>query len=210
MTRTLTTAAAARLANTTTAAVRGWCRRGTVAAVKTARGWAVQLTSLLRRLNAHRPPAADRPRRGERKPILTGRAGRRHEARHAARAVASQRRHRAEHPRRGARPATHEQRAIAAAHNAGWHTAVDYLRGIGFPEAERYASAFGAVAADRYRAVHGAEPFDGCVAVVNGRLRHGVFGYADTAELQAAAYEYKRTHEFLTVQRATALHALAA
>lgn len=209
MIRTLSTAAAARLANTTTAAVRGWCRRGTVAAVKTARGWAVELASLLRRLNGTLPRPADRPRRGERKPVLTGRAGRRYEARHAARATATARRHRVERPRRGARPATHVLYALAAAHNAGWHTAADYLRGIGFPEAERYAAAFGRVAAQTYRTVHGTDPFDGCVAVVNGRLRD-CFGYAGTAELRAASYSYARTAEFLADRRAAALHALAA
>lgn len=211
MTRTLNTAAAARLAETTAHTIRTWCRRGLVAADKTAHGWAVQLRSLLHRLNtrAPRPAAADRPRRGERKPVLTGRAGRRYEARHAARAVATARRAREESPRRGARPATHVQRALCAAANAGYTTAADYLNAIGFPEAERYASAYGRVAAKLYRQAHGVNPYGGCLAIVNGRLWQ-VFGYADTADLQAAAYSYARTRQFLNERRSAALHALAA
>lgn len=209
MTRTLSTTAAARLAGTTAHTIRTWCRRGTVVAAKTARGWAVELASLLRRLNGHLPAVAGYLRTGQWKPARTPRAARRYEARHAARAAATARRTREESPRRGARPATHVQRALCAAANAGYTTAADYLNAIGFPEAERYASAYGRVAAKLYRQAHGVNPYGGCLAIVNGRLWQ-VFGYADTADLQAAAYSYARTRQFLNERRSAALHALAA
>lgn len=100
-------------------------------------------------------------------------------------------------------------RALVAAMNAGRWTALDYLHAIGFPEAERYASAFGREAAKAWRARYGADPFAACGAYVNGRIRL-VFGYPDTGTLQAAAWEYKRTAEFLHNRRTEALHALAA
>lgn len=209
MTCMLDTAAAARLAGTTTAVIRRWIRLGFVAAVKTGRRWIVELSSLLRRLNAARPRPADRLRAGERPTVRTGRALRRYEARHAARVEARHRRTRQESPRRQAHPTTHMQRAIVAAANAGYTTAADYLLAIGFPESERYASAFGREVAKQYRKTHGEDPYRGCLAVVHGRMQH-VFGYEDIADLYAGAYSYARTREFLAAQRAASLHALAA
>lgn len=100
-------------------------------------------------------------------------------------------------------------RALVAAMNTGRWTAADYLEAIGFPEAERYASAFGRKAAKAWRAQYGTDPFAACGAYVNGRIRL-VFGYPDTATLQAAAWQYKRTAEFLHNRRTEALRALAA
>lgn len=196
MTRTLDTAAAARLAGTTVRTIRAWCRRQAVAATKVGRRWMVELSSLLRRLNAARPRPADRLRAGERPVVRTGRALRRYEARHAARGG----RHRA---------VGHRERALILEANAGRTTALAYLLAIGFPEAERYASAFGREVAKQYRATHGVDPYSGCLVVVHGRMQH-VFGYDDLADLYAGAYSYARTREFLAAQRAASLHALAA
>lgn len=202
MTRTLDTAAAARLANTTTAVIRRWIRRGVVAAVKTGRRWTVELASLLRRLNAARPRLSGWLRRGERMPVRTSRSARRYEARHAARHAGRT----AEHPYG---VTGHYERAVCAAANAGRTLAVDYLLEIGFPEAERYASAFGRACAAQYRKTHGEDPYKGCLVVVRGRIQR-VFGYEAIEDLEAGAYCYARTREFLAGQRAASLHALAA
>lgn len=207
MTRTLTTATAARLAGTTVRTVRAWCQRQQVAAVKVGRRWMVELSSLLHRLNAARPHLTDWLRTGERPAVRTGRTLRRHEARHAARTEAHHRRTRPESPRRQARPAGHVQRALCTA-SVGT-TAVEFLVGIGFPEAERFASPFGRAVAKAYRKAHGKDPSQSCIVVVNGRM-HRVFGYSDIADLYAGAYSYQRTREFLTSQRTSALRELTA
>lgn len=132
--------------------------------------------------------------------IATARAWRRitrrYEARHAARTS-------------GHRVVDHHQRALIAYRNAGHTLAIDYLRSIGFPEADKYASAFGRAVAAQYRKTHSAEPYKGCLVIVRGRLTR-CYGYADDADLVAGAYAYKRTREHLASQRTTALHALAA
>lgn len=202
MTRTLDTAAAARLAGTTTVVVRNWCRAGIVAAVKTGRRWTVELASLLRRLNAARPRLSGWLRRGERMPVRTGRALRRYEARHAARHAGRA----AEHPYG---VTGHHEWAVCAAANAGRTLAVDYLLAIGFPEAERYASAFSRAVAKQYRKTHGEDPYKGCLVVVRGRIQR-VFDYADLADLYAGAYSYQRTRDFLLSRRSGALHELVA
>jgi hypothetical protein len=196
MTRMLDTAAAARLANATTATIRNWCRQGRVAAVKTGRRWTVELSSLLHRLNGELPRLAGWLRTGEWTPVRSGRTLRRYEARHAARTG----RHRA---------ASHYERALMLEANAGRTTALGYLRAIGFPEAERYASAYGREVAKQYRINHKAEPYKGCLVIVRGRMQQ-VFGYADVADLYTGAYSYARTREFLASQRAASMHALAA
>ncbi len=202
MTRTIDTAAAARLAGTTTAVVRAWCRRGAVAAVKAGRRWTIQLSSLLHRLNAGLPRPSDWLRAGERTLARHGRRLRRYEARHAARTAAR-------YAERPYRVTGHRERAVCAVANAGRTLAVDYLVSIGFPEAERYASAFGRACAKQYRETHGADPYKGCLVVVRGRI-HRVFGYVAIEDLEAGAYSYKRTREFLAGRRSAALHALAA
>lgn len=201
MTRTLDTAAAARLAGTTTATIRNWCRQGRVAAVKVGRRWTVKLSSLLRRLNGELPRLAGWLRTGEWVPVRFGRSLRRYEGRHAARIAART----AEHPYR---VTGHHERAVCAAANAGHTLAIEYLLSIGFPEAERFASAFGREVAKQYRATHGTDPYKGCLVVVRGRMTR-CYGYNIT-DLVTGAYAYKRTREHLAGQRATALHALAA
>lgn len=196
MTRTLNTAAAARLAGTTVRTIRTWCQRQAVAATKVGRRWFVELSSLLRRLNAARPRVTGWLRAGERPAVRVGRTLRRYEARHAARST-------------GHRLIGHHDRALIAVANAGRITAVEYLLAIGFPEAERYASAFGRAVAAQYRKSHGEDPYDACLVVVRGRI-HRVFGYEAIEDLQAGAYSYARTREFLADRRVAALHALAA
>ena len=98
--------------------------------------------------------------------------------------------------------------ALLRTANAGHMTALEYLLGIGFPEAERYASAFGRVVAAQYRLAHGVEPYMGCLADVRGRIHRG-FGY-DVADLYAGALVYKRTAAFLAEQRTVALAELTA
>lgn len=131
-------------------------------------------------------------RRGENKPALTGRSLRRHEARAQARAE-----------QRPGRPVIgHQDRAIVAARNtnAGLMTVGEYLRGIGFPEADRLASACGRACAKTYRANHNAEP-QRIWAAVNGRIRRSQFGYADVADLLAGAEAYGPTAAFLVEQQ---------
>lgn len=131
-------------------------------------------------------------RKGQNARQFTGRALRRHEARAQARTE-----------QRPGRPVIgHMDRAIVAAHNAGLMTAGEYLRGIGFPEAERYASAYGRATAAAYRETHGAEPQD-AYAIANGRIRTQ-YGYTDVAELLAGAKVYKRTAEFLAAEQTAA------
>lgn len=191
MTRTLDTAAAARLAGTAVRTIRDWCRRGLVAAVKTGHRWTVRLASLLRRLNAGRPAVTDRLRAGEQSPVRTGRAGRRYEARHAARVEAAQRRTRDENPKRGARPATHVQRAVCLA--SPGMTARAYLLAIGCDETfvARYESAFGRVVAKVYREAHGCESERVARVVLRGRV-WSAFSY-DVKDLYAGALAYART-----------------
>jgi hypothetical protein len=134
-------------------------------------------------------------RKGQNCPALTGRLLRRHEQRAQARTE-----------QRPGRPVIgHRDRAIVVARNAnaGLMTVGEYLRGIGFPEADRLASAFGRACAKTYRASHGAEPLR-IYAAANGRIRRSQFGYADAADLLAGAYAYSPTAEFLTVEQNTA------
>lgn len=131
-------------------------------------------------------------RKGESRPALTGRAQRRHESRAQARIE-----------QRPGRPVLgHMDRAIVAARNAnaGLMTVGEYLRGIGFPEADRLASAFGRKVAETYRENHNAEPAR-ILAVANGRVRRSQFGYADVADLLAGAEAYGPTAAFLAKQQ---------
>ncbi len=133
-------------------------------------------------------------RKGENTPVLTGRTLRRHETRAQARTE-----------QRPGRPVIgHMDRAIVAARNAnaGLMTVGEYLRGIGFPEAERLASAFGRKVAETYRANHHAEPLR-ILAAVNGRIRCSQFGYTDVADLLAGALVYGPTAAFLVEQQNT-------
>lgn len=133
-------------------------------------------------------------RKGQNRPALAGRTLRRHESRTQARTE----------QRPGRAVIGHMDRAIVAARNAnaGLMTAGQYLRGIGFPEAERLASAFGRKVAETYRANHGAEPLH-LLAAVNGRIRRTQFGYADAADLLAGAKAYKKTATFLAAEQNT-------
>ena len=133
-------------------------------------------------------------RKGQMRPILTGRTLCRTEARRQARTE-----------QRPGRPVIgHHDRAIVAAHNAntGLMTVGEYLHGIGFPEADRLASAFGRKCAATYRASHGAEP-QRTYAAVNGRIRRSQFGYTDAADLLAGARNYKPTAAFLAAEQNT-------
>jgi len=134
-------------------------------------------------------------RKGQMRPALTGRTLRRHDQRAQARTE-----------QRPGRPVIgHHDRAIVAARNtnAGLMTVGEYLRGIGFPEADRLASAFGRACAKAYRASHGAEP-ERVYAAANGRIRRSQFGYADAADLLAGAWVYSPTAEFLAAEQNTA------
>lgn len=208
MTRTLDTAAAARLAGTAVRTIRAWCRRGLIAAVKTGRRWTVGLASLLRRLNAGRPAVTDRLRAGEQSPVRTGRAGRRYEARHAARVEAVQRRTRDENPKRGARPATHVQRAVCLA--SPGMTARAYLLAIGCNKkfVAQYESAFGRAVAKVYREAHGCEPERAARVVLRGQV-WSAFTY-DEQDLYAGAVAYPRTAALLSNRRNAALAELTA
>lgn len=131
-------------------------------------------------------------RKGESRPALTGRALRRHETRAQARIE-----------QRPGRPVIgYMDRAIVAARNAtaGLMTVGEYLRGIGFPEAERLASAFGRKCAKAFRENHNAEP-QRILAAVNGRIRHSQFDYANVADLLAGAEAYAPTAAFLAEQQ---------
>lgn len=128
--------------------------------------------------------------------LLKARFSHRYQPRHAA-------------PTTGQRRIERRKSVLVAYANSGHTTAVDYLTGIGFPEAERYASAFGREVAKQYRETHGQDPYNGCLALVRGRI-HRVFGYVAVEDLEAGAYCYKRTREYLAGQRTAALHALAA
>lgn len=139
-------------------------------------------------------------RKGESRPALTGRAQRRHESRAQARIE-----------QRPGRPVLgHMDRAIVAARNAnaGLMTVGEYLRGIGFPEADRLASAFGRKCAKVYRENHNAEPAH-AYAIANGRIRTQN-GYADVADLLAGARVYKPTAAFLAEQQDTIVRELIA
>lgn len=140
-------------------------------------------------------------RKGQNRPALTGRALRRHEFRAQARTE--------QRPNRAV--IGHQDRAIVAARNAnaGLMTVGEYLRGIGFPEAERLASAFGRKVAETYRVNHGAEPRR-TYAAVNGRIRRSQFGYTDAADLLAGALVYKPTAAFLVEQQNTTVCELIA
>lgn len=135
-------------------------------------------------------------RKGQNTRQLTGRALRRHAARAQVRTE----------QRPGRAVIGHMDRAIVAARNtnAGLMTVGEYLRGIGYPEAERYASAFGRACAKVYRQNHGVEP-QRLYAAVNGRIRRSQFGYTDAADLLAGARAYKPTAAFLAEQQSTAI-----
>lgn len=193
---TVTTATAARLAHITARTIRAWCRRGLLAAAKLHGRWTIavaDLRALLAQLYpAPRPRPAGRHRKGEAVPVKTGRAARARVGHH----MSVQRR-------------TAVLDALVQRTNAGYMTAVEYLTGIGFPEAERYASAFGRATAAAYRKSHNTEPYNGCLVVVRGCI-HQVFGYVDVADLYAGAYSYARTREHLNAQRTPALRELIA
>lgn len=193
---TVTTATAARLAHVTARTIRAWCRTGRIAAAKLNGRWIVTVASLRSLLARLRPIAwpepAGRHRKGECKPVATGR--------HARVRVG----HHMSVVRRAAVLA-----ALVERTNRGYITAAEFLCDLGFPEAERFASAFGRATAQAYRKSHGEEPYKGCIAVVRGRIRQ-VFGYASVSDLYAGAYSYARPREFLTSQRTSALHELTA
>lgn len=131
-------------------------------------------------------------RKGQNRPALTGRTLRRHEQRAQARTE-----------QRPGRPVIgHMDRAIVAARNtnAGLMTVGEYLRGIGFPEADRLASACGRATAAEHRKNHNAEP-QRLYAAVNGRIRRSQFGYTDAADLLAGARAYKPTAAFLAAEQ---------
>lgn len=128
-------------------------------------------------------------RKGENRPVLSGRAARRADRRCEARNTAKT---------QGVRILNHHGRALIFAANSGWFLAGEFLSDMGFPEADRYASAFGRKVAETYRKNHRRDPHSGCKAVANGRV-WTVFGYDNPADLMAGARAYKRTAAFLGI-----------
>jgi hypothetical protein len=131
-------------------------------------------------------------RRGEYRPVLTGRAARRAEMRAQARNAART---------TGHHTLSHQQRALILVCNAGRMLVIDYLHGIGLPEAERYASAAGRKVAEVYRETHGSDPYAGCKVIVNGVVR-SCMGYVTVEDLHRGALAYRRTAAFLAEQQA--------
>jgi len=135
------------------------------------------------------PTRPHRPRKGERKPIRTGRAARTRvgtfnsPARRAANLV-----------------------KVADRVNTGKVTTADYLRQLGADDAfvTSYASPYGRTVAKVYRSEHGAEPVKSGLAA-RGRKLVPVFAYSadDATILEKAAREYRRTAE-LVAQRTEA------
>lgn len=125
----------------------------------------------------------DHYRKGENRQVLTGRAGRRAEARCEARNTAKKHNHRV---------IGHVSRARAAASRQGWLLAGDYLESLGVDA--RYAAAFGKAVVKTYRENHGAEPDRRGLSIVNGRLRP-TYRYSNPLDLAAGALAYARTAE---------------
>lgn len=184
-TATVTTAEAAAQARVTPATIRTWARTGALAAVKTDRRWAIRASALARMIC----PTGDRPRPGQQRQALTGRAQRHHDARQLARATSRHYRI----PLIG-----HHQRARIACANTGYLLCRDYLFDLGLdPEfIEQYESAFGRKTAQTYRQNHHAEPEHGGIVILRGRLWR-TMRYVDTADLDAGARAYPRTRHLV-------------
>jgi hypothetical protein len=182
---TVTTATAASLASVSVRTIRTWCRTGLIVARKLHGRWTVTLASLLHRLNAARPRALDRLRKGENAPAMTGRAARVRVGHYMSMA----RRHAV-------------LDALCDRANGDRTTAAKYLRtalDATEPFIGRYDSPFGASVATAYRALFGAEPQRGGLARVGVRLFTDVFTYRpfELAALQAGALAYSRTADLV-------------
>jgi len=137
-------------------------------------------------------------RKGQNRPTLTGRTGRRAEARCEARNTAK---------KHGHRVIGHADRARAAASRQGWLTAGEYLETLGVNA--RYAAAFGKAVLKAYRENHGTEPNRRGLSVVNGRLR-ATYRYSNPLDLIAGALAYSRTASLvLTLPGHPVAHAFA-
>jgi excisionase family DNA binding protein len=181
----ITTAEAATRLHVTAHTVAAWCRTGLLAAVKAGRRWAIRASALARLIC----PTADRPRAGEQRLVLAGRAARRAAARVEARQVA------AEH---GTRVIGHHERARKAAANSGRILARAFLVSLGLDDEfiGKYESAFGRKVAETFRRNHGDEPEHGGRVILRGRVWH-TMKYADVTDLEAGARAYKRTAHLL-------------
>lgn len=126
-----------------------------------------------------------RNRKGQNRPVLTGRAARSQDSRIEARAFAR------EH---GMPVIGHVQRAIVAASRGGYLFAGDHLATLGVDS--RYASAFGTATTKAYKANHGASPDRGGKTIVNGRIR-ATYRYTNQLDLIAGALAYGRTRELV-------------
>lgn len=131
-------------------------------------------------------------RKGQNRPALTGRAGRRHEARVQARATARE---------YGTRVIGHHERAVIAEANAGHILVRDFLQSIGFDGWERYESAAGRRIAEVYRDNHGTDPDRGGKVVLRGRI-WSTMRYRNVLDLVAGAQAYPRTAHLVAVPAA--------
>lgn len=136
-------------------------------------------------------------RRGQNRPVLTGRAARRQTARVEARTFARD---------HGMRVIGHVQRAMAAASRQGWLFAGDYLATLGVDA--RYSAAFGKSVREAYVANHGTEPDRGAWTIVNGRMR-ATYRYSNELDLIAGALAYARTRDIVLTHEAVPGHPLA-
>jgi hypothetical protein len=124
-------------------------------------------------------------RKGQIRPVHTGRTARRQTARIEARTFARD---------HGMQVIGHVQRALAAASRQGWLFAGDYLERLGVDA--RYAAAFGKAALKAYRENHGTEPDRRGLSIVNGRLR-ATYRYSNPLDLIAGALAYRRTADLI-------------
>ena len=124
-------------------------------------------------------------RKGQNRPLLSGRADRRFVARSEARAFARS---------HGMRVIGHVQRATVAASRQGWLFAGDYARQLGLDP--RFDSAFGKAVRKAYVENHDVEPDRGGKTIVNGRIR-ATFRYSNPLDLAAGALAYTRTRDLV-------------
>ena len=131
-------------------------------------------------------------RKGQNRPVLTGRAARRAETRQQARTFARD---------HGMNVITHVHRAISAASFDGWLTAGTYLAGLGVDS--RYSATFGNAVRETFEENHGVKPDRGGWSIVNGRLR-ATYRYSNELDLIAGALAYERTRDLVLAAEQTA------
>lgn len=124
-------------------------------------------------------------RKGQMRPVLTGRTARRQAARTEARTFARD---------HGMQVIGHVQRATAAASRQGWLFAGDYLATLGVDP--RFSAAFGKAVREAYEENHGVEPDRRAWTIVNGRMR-STYRYGNELDLIAGALKYGRTRDLV-------------